>query len=169
MLTSRLAAPRWAVSLEDPALIPIAQTAPEKLSKYARTRNLDDLGGMAELEKLPTAPTMVKLAPMKAQFDHLENSPALLLSLHVDEWKNAPDSWNDFEAAGAGRGLSDKAMRLIPRNVVKEWGTLVRELANGDDAPFSSPDGWWERLSRRVAIAAIDARVVETASDDSSN
>lgn len=165
MLGERLTASRWAVSLEDPALIPLLQDEPDKIMRYSRTRDIEDLGGVERLSTMPAPPTLVKLRPMLARYDHVEDNPAMLLSLHVDEFKNAPSSWSAFETHGSTKSLADKAVAAIPRAVVVEWGELVRQMASADgvDTPFSSPAGWLERMSRRAAIAAIDAGAAETA------
>ncbi len=165
MLGERLTAARWVVSLDDPALTPIFQQAPEKIGRYARTRDIEDLGGVAELEKLPRPPTLFSLSPMLVKFQHLEGDTAAMFALHCGDMKNAPASFADWEETHGVKSLKQSAVDAIPRGIVRELGELVEQFAtaNGVDTPFGSPVGWSERMSRRAAIAVIDADAGEIA------
>lgn len=164
MLKERLTAKRWAVSLDDPALLPIAKDAPEKLGKYARTRNIEDLGGLDELDKLPEPPTLFELSPMLAKYEHVDE-PFTLVQFHVHDIKNAPDSMCAWETSSDHRYLTEAAIKAIPRETVLELASVIRQLASydGDSTPFTAPDGWSGRMDRRVVLSAIAAHDKETA------
>ena len=164
MLGERLTAARWVVSLEDPALVPILRDDPAAVGKYSRTRDIADLGGVERLEQLPKPPTLVKLAPMLVKYQHLENNPEYLLAFHAQEFKNAPDAFADWEDISGDRCLTQAAVNAIPRAVVREWADVVLQLASADGVttPFGAPDGWLDRMQRRVALLALDAAVGTT-------
>jgi len=164
MLTERLTDPRWVIWLRDPALADaVARNLIDAsaIHKYADSRDLADLGGLDAVKAWPSPPSLFKLAPMSTKLQYIEGRFDGLFALACGEMDNVPASWKKWErSSGGDLHVTDEALARIPRDCVLELGEWVQESAtrNGDDLPFTAPDGWAYSLSRSIARAVIRAK-----------
>ena len=158
MLGTRLTTTRRIISLFDDV---ITRLPVDAVHKYALSRKIEDLG---DLSALPSKPVVFVLSPLLTTTEALADNDHACVQFHLPEIENAPPDWAPAwtHQPGGKRYLNDEVMERIPRNVVAELARVVRELANGDTIPFSSPDGWQGWRARALALAAARADPMPT-------
>jgi hypothetical protein len=160
MLGTRLTATRWVVSLFDDALSEIDYSL---LVAYSTSRNLDYLG---DLSKLEHKPVMFEVAPITTRTERFMDDDHMTFAYCVRDMKHAPPEWNSEWKETAGlRYMEDAAREKIPLNVIQEIAQVAREMANGDSAPFSPPDGWAGFRARATLVASAKSVLIVPASD----
>jgi hypothetical protein len=164
-LGTRTSDPRRVISLFDEV---IAHVPAPDVHKYALSRNIADLG---DLSACPTRPVIFTLSPLLTTTEGLADNDHACVQFHLSAVENAPPLWNFhwIEARGGQRYLADECMEKLPRNVVAELARVVRELANGDTAPFSPPDGWQGWRVRALALQAAKHVATQRATDPATN
>jgi hypothetical protein len=134
----------------------ISRLPVDRVHRYALSRKIEDLG---DLTGQPVKPVIFTLTPLLTSTEALAENDHACVQFHLTAVESAPPLWAFAwtEQTGGRKYLNDDCMERIPRNVVAELARVIRELANGDTVPFSSPDGWQGWRARALALAAARA------------
>jgi len=159
-LGTRTTATRRVISLFDDVM---RHLPADRRALYARSRDLADLG---DLSALPVRPVVFTVSPLLTTTEPLADIDIVCVQFHLRDVEGAPPEWRFRTIEHDGRmHVADETMNTIPRNVVAELASVIRELANGDTIPFSSPAGWqaWHLQARALETA----RRADSSTDES--
>lgn len=160
MLTKRVTAPRWLVSIMDPALGAIDR---ERVALYVNSRDIDDLG---DLSKLPEQPTGFHCLPLSVKLENHRlalveerdaNSAWIIFAFSVDRFRHFPDAPSPVTEKGSEiTHLPDESREMIDPETIIEIARAICEMpSRGDTNPFSPPDGWERARIRQTAYRAL--------------
>lgn len=160
-LGTRTTATRRVISLFDEVM---AHIPADKRARYAMSRDLADLG---DLSALPVRPVVFTLSPLLTATEALADNDHACVQFHLRAVEGAPPEWKFqlIENVNGRPHVADETMEAIPRNVVEELAQVIRELANGDTIPFSSPGGWQAWHVRATAMEAARRAASPKAND----